>query len=191
MQRSWDAPSKIAGPTAGVMAIFFGNLIAAWVGYHTSCSLGLWLAYSLFSIAWNSHDSGKKWRSLLGKIPTLIIVVLPLALFFPPAFQQEVIVRCLGVFDVLRSAITEPWIAAHGVCRNGGSCLAEWLYRSPCIISSKNQAIFILTESKNKIFHDKISYVGIVTMNAYQSVWFTPNRKTLSKPLHIFLTINL
>jgi hypothetical protein len=34
----------------------------------------------------------------IGKIPALLAVVLPLGLLFPPAFQTEVIARCLEVF---------------------------------------------------------------------------------------------
>ena len=39
----------------------------------------------------------------IGKIPALLAVMLPLGLLFPPAFQREVIARCLGVFEVLRT----------------------------------------------------------------------------------------
>jgi hypothetical protein len=41
-------------------------------------------------------------RSGGGKIPALLAVILPVGLLFPPAFQVEVIARCLGVFDLSR-----------------------------------------------------------------------------------------
>jgi hypothetical protein len=38
----------------------------------------------------------------IGKVPALLAVMLPLGVLFPPAFQREVIERCLGVFEVVR-----------------------------------------------------------------------------------------
>lgn len=38
-----------------------------------------------------------------GKIPALLAIVLPLGLLFPPEFQNEVIVRCFGIFELIGS----------------------------------------------------------------------------------------
>jgi alginate O-acetyltransferase complex protein AlgI len=46
----------------------------------------------------------KKTGRQFGKIPTLLAVMAPMGLLFPPTFQTEVIQQCLGVFDVLRDA---------------------------------------------------------------------------------------
>ncbi|HEX7262432.1 MAG TPA: hypothetical protein VF258_11560 [Luteolibacter sp.] len=45
----------------------------------------------------------KKRGRPFGKIPALLAVTLPLGLLFPPAFQTQVIARCLGIFDLLES----------------------------------------------------------------------------------------
>jgi hypothetical protein len=44
----------------------------------------------------------------IGTIPALVAVILPLGLLFPPAFQSEVIARCLEVFEIVSGGPALP-----------------------------------------------------------------------------------
>ena len=50
----------------------------------------------------------KKWNRPLGKVVALLLVILPLNLLFPPAFQTEVIERCLNVFEAVAGLPSHP-----------------------------------------------------------------------------------
>ncbi len=109
MQRLVGRPVEaIAGSNAGVMAIFLASGLLHELAITLPVRSGFGLPTLYFLLHGILTILEKKWRSPLGKIPTLIIVVLPLGLLFPPAFQQEVITRCLGVFDVLSGVIAAP-----------------------------------------------------------------------------------
>jgi hypothetical protein len=109
MQRLVGRPVEaVAGSNAGVMAIFLASGLLHELAITLPVRSGFGLPTLYFLLHGILTILEKKWGSPLGKIPTLIIVVLPLGLLFPPAFQQEVIARCLGVFDVLSGVIAAP-----------------------------------------------------------------------------------
>ena len=109
MQRLVGRPVEaIAGSNAGVMAIFLASGLLHELAITLPVRSGFGLPTLYFLLHGILTILEKKWGSPLGKIPTLIILVLPLGLLFPPAFQQEVITRCLGVFDVLSGVIAAP-----------------------------------------------------------------------------------
>lgn len=106
MQRLVGRPVEtLAGANVGVMAIF----VASGVLHELAITLPVRSGFGLPTVYFTLHGIltllEKKWGRPLGKIPALLAVILPLGLLFPPAFQSEVIARCLGVFDVLKSVI--------------------------------------------------------------------------------------
>ena len=106
MQRLVGRPvEKLAGENSGVMAIF----IASGVLHELAITLPVRSGFGLPTVYFTLHGIltllEKKWGRPFGKIPALLAVGLPLGLLFPPAFQNEVIARCLGVFDVLKSVL--------------------------------------------------------------------------------------
>ena len=108
MQRLVGRPvESIAGSNAGVVAIFLisGLLHELAITLPVRSGCGLPTLYFLMHGLLTQWE--KKCGLSLGKIPALLIVALPLGLLFPPAFQQQVILRCLGVFDILHRAFFE------------------------------------------------------------------------------------
>ena len=108
MQRIVGRPvEKQAGEHAGAMAIF----IASGVLHELAITLPVRSGYGLPTLYFTLHGvlnllERKRGRPF-GKIPALLAVVLPLGLLFPSAFQNEVIARCLGVFDVLKGVLVD------------------------------------------------------------------------------------
>ena len=103
MQRLVGRPVEAwAGANAGVMAIFVGSGLL----HELAITLPVRSGFGLPTVYFTLHGiltllERKRGRSF-GRIPALIAVILPLGWLFPPAFQSEVIARCLGVFDVLK-----------------------------------------------------------------------------------------
>ncbi|QTN33118.1 hypothetical protein HZ994_12610 [Akkermansiaceae bacterium] len=102
MQRLIGRPvEKIAGPDAGLMAIF----LASGLLHEMAITLPVQSGYGLPTLYFALHGllalGERKLGRPCGKIPALLLVALPLGLLFPPEFQTEVIARCLGVFDLL------------------------------------------------------------------------------------------
>lgn len=102
MQRLVGRPvEKLAGPGAGLMAIF----LASGVLHELAITLPVRSGFGLPTLYFTLHGLltllERKLGRPFGKIPTLLVVALPLGLLFPPAFQSEVIARCLGVFDLM------------------------------------------------------------------------------------------
>lgn len=106
MQRVVGRPiEKIFGESTGIMAVFLvsGLLHEAAITLPVGSGFGLPTLY--FSIHGLLTVLERKWKRPIGKIPTLLAVLLPLGCLFPPDFQTEVIARCLGVFDFLKELI--------------------------------------------------------------------------------------
>ncbi|MEK6231754.1 MAG: membrane bound O-acyl transferase family-domain-containing protein [Luteolibacter sp.] len=106
MQRLVGRPvENLAGQEAGLMAIF----LASGVLHELAITLPVRAGFGLPTLYFAMHGVltllERKLGRPLGKIPALLLVVLPLGLLFPPAFQSEVIARCLGVFDMLNTAL--------------------------------------------------------------------------------------
>lgn len=99
MQRLVGRPIEaIAGKSAGVMAVF----ICSGILHEIAITLPVMSGFGLPTLYFTFHGFlvllEKKWNRPLGKIPTLICVILPLGWLFPETFQTEVIAKCLSVF---------------------------------------------------------------------------------------------
>lgn len=102
MQRLVGRPvEKLAGPGAGLMAVF----LASGVLHELAITLPVQAGFGLPTLYFTLHGLmallERKLGRPLGKIPALLLVAAPLGLLFPPAFQSEVIARCLGVFGLI------------------------------------------------------------------------------------------
>jgi hypothetical protein len=100
MQRIVGRPVEaIAGKSAGVMAVF----ICSGLLHEIAITLPVMSGFGLPTLYFTFHGLltllEKKWNRPLGKIPTLICVILPLGWLFPETFQTEVIEKCLSVFN--------------------------------------------------------------------------------------------
>lgn len=100
MQRLVGRPvGRLAGETAGVMAVFLGSGLLHEVAITLPVRAGFggptlyFAAHGLLTVV------EKRFGKPLGRIPALLLVALPLGLLFPPAFQEQVIERCLAVFE--------------------------------------------------------------------------------------------
>jgi alginate O-acetyltransferase complex protein AlgI len=86
------------GPQTAMLAIFFISGLLHEIAITLPCRSG----YGFPTLYFTSHGLltllEKKWNRPLGKIPTLLAVILPLPWLFPPTFQTEVIEKCLGIF---------------------------------------------------------------------------------------------
>ncbi|MDX1681341.1 MAG: MBOAT family protein [Akkermansiaceae bacterium] len=102
MQRLVGRPvSSVAGPSAGIFAVFVGSGIL----HELAITLPVQSGYGLPTLFFTGHGlltvMERKWGRSLGRIPALLAVALPLSVLFPPAFQSEVIVEILSWFDAL------------------------------------------------------------------------------------------
>ena len=102
MQRLVGRPvEKIGGKSVGVMAVFVisGLLHELAISFPVQTGFGLPTAY------FTAHGLLVLWEAKLGRrfgrIPALLTVTVPLGFLFTPVFQDEVIARCLQIFDLL------------------------------------------------------------------------------------------
>ena len=100
MQRLVGRPAaKCFGESAGIMAVF----VTSGLLHEAAITLPVGSGFGLPTIYFTLHGFlillERKWNRRLGKIPTLLAVILPLGWLFPPDFQTEVIAKCLRVFD--------------------------------------------------------------------------------------------
>ena len=99
--------AALAGESAGVMAVF----VASGLLHELAITLPVRSGFGLPTVYFTLHGIltllEKQCGRPLGKISALLAVILPLGLLFPPEFQSEVIARCLGVFDLLKSVISD------------------------------------------------------------------------------------
>jgi hypothetical protein len=101
MQRLVGRPvERWFGASAGAMAIFVGSGLL----HELAITLPVRAGYGLPTLYFTAHGVlvllEKKWGRSIGKIPALLAVTVPLGFLFPPAFQSEVIAKCLGVFEI-------------------------------------------------------------------------------------------
>jgi alginate O-acetyltransferase complex protein AlgI len=93
----------MVGESAGLMAIFVvsGVLHELAITLPVRAGFGLPTAYFTFHgcLTLLERRRGRPF----GKIPALLAVILPLGFLFPPAFQHEVIARCLEIFDLAQA----------------------------------------------------------------------------------------
>jgi alginate O-acetyltransferase complex protein AlgI len=106
MQRLVGKPvGKRLGEGFGVMAVFLGSGLL----HELAITLPVRAGFGLPTLYFTFHGAltliERKLGRPIGRLPALLAVILPLGLLFPPAFQQEVIARCLDVF-----AITRGWM---------------------------------------------------------------------------------
>ncbi len=99
MQRLIGRPiESIAGKPIGVMAVF----ITSGLLHEIAITLPVMSGFGLPTLYFTLHGLltllETRFKQPLGKIPTLISVILPLGWLFPPKFQTEVIEKCLSVF---------------------------------------------------------------------------------------------
>lgn len=107
MQRLVGRPVQAAaGANAGVLAVFVGSGLLHELAITLPVQRGFGLPTLYFTLHGILSLLEKKTGRQLGKIPTLLAVASPLGLLFPPAFQTEVIARCLGVFDLLNRLLS-------------------------------------------------------------------------------------
>lgn len=86
------------GEGAGVMAVFLGSGVLHELAITLPVGSGFGLPTLYFTLHGLLTLIERTLGRPIGKIPALLAVVLPLELLFPPAFQKEVILRCLEVF---------------------------------------------------------------------------------------------
>jgi len=104
MQRLVGRPvQRKFGESAGVMAVFLGSGLLHELAITLPVRAGFGLPTLYFTLHGLLTLLERKLGRPIGRVPALLAVMLPLGVLFPPAFQREVIERCLGVFEVLRA----------------------------------------------------------------------------------------
>ncbi len=106
MQRLVGRPVQtLVGANAGTMAVFFSSGLLHELAITLPVRSGFGLPTLYFTLHGILALLEKKRGRPFGKIPALLAVILPLGLLFPPAFQTQVIERCLGIFDLLNVVV--------------------------------------------------------------------------------------
>jgi len=99
MQRLMGRPvGNLFGESAGVMAVFVGSGILHELAITLPVRAGFGWPTLFFTVHGLLTVLERRLGRPLGKVPALLAVAVPLGVLFPPAFQSEVIARCLGVF---------------------------------------------------------------------------------------------
>jgi len=98
MQRVVGRPLRgLLGRDGGVFAVF----LISGVLHEAAITLPVRAGFGLPTLYFASHGlltlCERRMNFQFGKIPTLLLVGLPLGLLFPEEFQEQVIERCLGV----------------------------------------------------------------------------------------------
>lgn len=106
MQRILGKPvQQVLGDNAGVMAVFLASGLLHELAITLPVRAGFGMPTLYFALHGGLTLLEKKLGRPIGKFPALLAVILPLGLLFPPAFQREVIARCLDVFEVIRDGL--------------------------------------------------------------------------------------
>lgn len=85
------------GANIGTLAIFIFSGVLHEIAITLPCQSHFGWPTLYFTLHGLLHLTEKTFRFRFGKIPTLMAVILPMPLLFPPAFQIEVIEVCLGL----------------------------------------------------------------------------------------------
>ena len=102
MQRLVGRPvEKILGKSAGVLAVFVISGLLHEVAISVPVQAGFGLPTAYFTAHGLLVLLEVKLRRSFGKIASLLAVSVPLGFLFTPKFQQEVIGRCLQIFELL------------------------------------------------------------------------------------------
>jgi hypothetical protein len=106
MQRLVGKPvGRRFGEGASVMAVFLGSGLLHELAITLSVRAGFGLPTLYFTFHGVLTLMERKLGRPIGRLPALLAVILPLGLLFPPAFQREVIERCLDVFEIVRDRL--------------------------------------------------------------------------------------
>lgn len=102
MQRLVGRPiEKVWGREAGIFGVFVGSGLL----HEVAITLPVNTGYGLPTLYFAAHGLlvllERKLGRPLGQVPALLLVAVPLGFLFPPAFQTEVIERCLNIFGYL------------------------------------------------------------------------------------------
>jgi len=89
------------GRDKGLMAVFLVSGLLHEVAIAVPVTTGWGLPTLYFIIHGSLALLEEKMGFQFGKVPTLLLVALPLGLLFPVEFQEQVIARCLGVFELI------------------------------------------------------------------------------------------
>lgn len=102
MQRLVGRPVQaVAGGRASILAVFLGSGLLHELAITLPVRSGYGWPTLYFALhGWATVVEKELGRSA-GRIPALLAVIVPLGLLFPPAFQREVIARCLEIFSVV------------------------------------------------------------------------------------------
>jgi alginate O-acetyltransferase complex protein AlgI len=101
MQRLVGRPvQQKLGESAGIMAVFLGSGVLHELAITLPVRSGFGLPTLYFALHGLLTLLERRLGRPIGKIPTLLAVILPLGLLFPSAFQKEVIARFLEVFTI-------------------------------------------------------------------------------------------
>lgn len=100
MQRTVGRPiTNISNPSLGLFAIF----VVSGLLHELAITLPVQAGYGLPTLYFTGHGLltllERKWNHPIGKLPTLLIVALPIGILFPEPFQTQIIERFLTVFD--------------------------------------------------------------------------------------------
>jgi hypothetical protein len=102
MQRLVGRPvQEKLGESAGLMAVFLGSGLLHELAITLPVRAGFGLPTLYFTLHGVLTLLERKLGRSISRFPALLAVILPLGLLFPPAFQREVIARCLDVFDLI------------------------------------------------------------------------------------------
>jgi len=99
LQRVIGRPlTRLIGERAALMAVFISSGLLHEIAITLPCRSGYGLPTLYFTVHGVLTLLEKSWNRPLGKIPTLLAVILPLPWLFPENFRTQVIEKCLGLF---------------------------------------------------------------------------------------------
>ncbi|MFK7850642.1 MAG: MBOAT family protein [Akkermansiaceae bacterium] len=102
MQRVVGRPiTAVAGSNSGLMVVFLVSGLLHELAITLPVRSGFGLPTLFFVVHGLLVLAEKHWKIPMGRVPALLLVGLPLGLLFPEDFRDQIIVRCLSVFEYL------------------------------------------------------------------------------------------
>ncbi|MES2981850.1 MAG: MBOAT family protein [Verrucomicrobiota bacterium] len=99
LQRVIGRPvDALIGQRTALMATFIASGLLHEIAITLACRSGYGLPTLYFTLHGIINLLEKSWGRPIGKIPTLLAVILPLPWLFPETFRTQVIEKCLGLF---------------------------------------------------------------------------------------------